>query len=445
MKYRMMNFSRPIHHSPFTLPPLPIPPYICSTPMDKKKRFTLILVLGMITAIGPFSIDMYLPAFANIAEHLDTTVARVSLSLSSFFIGISFGQFVYGPLLDRFGRKKPLYVGLFIYMLTSAGCVFAQSVDMLIGLRFLQALGSCAGMVASRAMVRDLFSVKDNAKVFSKLMLVIGVSPIIAPTLGGFVTAAFGWQYVFVILTIMSIIILLAVYYGLPETQKPDPTYSLKPPAIIKNYLAVIKEPQFYTYAFTGAVAAAGLYAYIAGSPTVFLELFKVSEKQYGLIFALIAGGLIIATQVNSFLLRKYNSEQIIPVALFMQCLAGIGLFAWSLLGDISLFGTIALLLLYLSCQGFIFPNSSALSMAPFAKNAGSASALMGGVQMAIGAFSSVLVSYFSNDTALPMTAVMACSAVSSFLILQVGTKIIRYKASKALVEEECVDMIGNS
>ena len=146
-----------------------------------------------------------------------------------------------------------------------------------------------------------------------------------------------------------------------------------------------------------------------------------------------------------SILLKKYNSEQIIPVALFIQCLAGIGFFTWSLLGDISLFGTVGLLMLYLSCQGFIFPNSSALSMAPFTKNAGSASALMGGVQMATGAFTSVLVSYFSNGTSLPMAAVMACCAITSFLILQVGTKIIRYKASKTLVEEECVEMIGNS
>lgn len=413
--------------------------------MAKQKQFTLILVLGMITAIGPFSIDMYLPAFGNMAEHLDTTVARVSLSLSSFFIGISVGQFIYGPLLDRFGRKKPLYIGLVIYLLTSAGCVFAQSVDMLIALRFIQALGSCAGLVASRAMVRDLFSVKDNAKVFSKLMLVIGVSPIIAPTLGGFVTTAFGWQAIFVILTVMALGIIIAVHYVLPETREADPGYSLKPPAIIKNFLAVLKEPQFYTYAFTGAVAAAGLYAYIAGSPTVFLEFYKVTENQYGLIFALVAGGLIIATQVNSFLLRKYSSEQIIPKALLVQCVTGIVLLAASLAGGVPLFATIVLLLVYLGCQGFIFPNSSALSMAPFAKNAGSASALMGGVQMATGALTSALVSFFSNGTALPMAAIMAACALSSLLILKTGTHIIRYKASRELVTKETVKTIGDS
>jgi MFS transporter, DHA1 family, multidrug resistance protein len=148
--------------------------------MTTKRKFLTILVLGMITAIGPFSIDMYLPAFADIAKDLDTSVGHLSLSLSSFFIGISLGQFIYGPLLDRFGRKKPLFAGLFIYLLASALCALVQSADMLIALRFLQALGGCAGMVASRAMVRDLFSVQDNAKIFSMLMLVVGISPIIA-------------------------------------------------------------------------------------------------------------------------------------------------------------------------------------------------------------------------------------------------------------------------
>lgn len=405
----------------------------------------MILVLGMITAIGPFSIDMYLPAFGNIAADLHTTVAHVSLSLSSFFIGISIGQFIYGPLLDRFGRKKPLYAGIGLYLVASALCAMATSADSLIALRFLQALGGCAGMVASRAMVRDLFDVADNAKVFSMLMLVVGVSPIIAPTLGGYITASLGWHYVFVVLTLMAAVILLAVHFILPESRAPDPGYSLKPGAIVSRFVSVIKEPQFYTYAFTGAIAAAGLYAYIAGSPSVFMEIYKVSEKQYGWIFALIAAGLIVSSQVNSFLLRKYKSEQIIRVALFCQSLTGIALFTASTYGWIGLDGTIILAMIFLSCQGFTFPNSSALSMAPFSKNAGSASALMGAIQMGIGAFTSMVVSILSNHTALPMTGVMAACSITSFCILMIGGKIIRYKATPEEVEEETVDMICNS
>ena len=187
----------------------------------KKSYFDIILILGLLTAIGPFSIDMYLPAFPAIAKGLNTSVAQVMLSLSSFFIGISAGQLIYGPLLERFGRKRPLYVGLVIYLFASAGCAFTQSVNALILFRFLQALGSCAGLVTSRAMVRDLFDVKDNAKVFSSLMLVVAVSPIIAPTVGGYVTAAMGWRYVFAALMIVDAAVLAAVFFLLPESKSP--------------------------------------------------------------------------------------------------------------------------------------------------------------------------------------------------------------------------------
>src|SRR6185369_12253325 len=183
--------------------------------LQAKDNVFLIVVLGLLSAIGPFSIDMYLPGFPAIAENLHTTVAHVSLSLSSFFIGISAGQFLYGPLLDRFGRKRPLYLGLIAYLLATVGCALATSVNALIVLRLLQALGGCVGMVASRAMVRDMFDVKDNAKVFSLLMLVIGVSPLVAPTLGGYLTAAFGWQSVFVVLSLLVAGILAAIHFTL--------------------------------------------------------------------------------------------------------------------------------------------------------------------------------------------------------------------------------------
>src|SRR5205823_14669626 len=271
----------------------------------RKKNFYLILILGFLTAIGPFSIDMYLPAFPSIARGLHTTVAHVTLSLSSFFIGISAGQLLYGPLLERFGRKKPLYVGLCIYLVASVGCAAAASVNALIVLRLLQALGGCVGMVASRAMVRDLFEVKENAKIFSTLMLVVAVSPIIAPTLGGFITAALGWRYVFAMLIIVGLIILTGVYFLLPESRKPDPNFSLRPRPIIKNFTGIIKHPQFYTYVLTGAISYAGLSAYVSGSPYVFMEIFRVSEKQFGWIFALIAMGLIGSGQINTVLLKN--------------------------------------------------------------------------------------------------------------------------------------------
>ena len=409
---------------------------------QSNKKFHLILILGLLTAIGPFSIDMYLPAFPDIAKTLNASVAEVMLSLSSFFIGISAGQLIYGPLLERFGRKRPMYAGLFIYLFASIGCAMATSVNSLIIFRLLQALGGCAGMVAARAIVRDLFEVKENAKIFSMLMLVVAVSPIIAPTLGGYVTSIFGWRYVFLILIGITLAIIAGVYFLLPESKKPDPDFSLRAGAITKNFIGIIKHPQFYTYTLTGAIAYAGLYAYISGSPYVFMEIFKVSEKQYGWIFSLIAMGVIGSAQVNNLALRKYSSEQVIKIATFCQSLVGVALAAMSYFGHGQLYGTIFLIFLFLCGQGFIFPNASALSLAPFPHTAGSASALMGAIQMGLGAGVSALVSILQNGTQVPMAAVMACCAITAFVIFLAGRKLIIYRQGIHAVEEEDVEMV---
>lgn len=398
--------------------------------MTKKKYIYLILILGSLTALGPFSIDMYLPGFIAIAKDLNTTVAEVSLSLSSFFIGISAGQLLYGPLLDRFGRKKPLYIGLALYILASFGCLAVNTIEGLIALRFVQAIGSCAAAVASVAMVRDLFPLKDSAKVFALLMLVLGVSPMLAPTAGGYLTAAFGWHSIFIALTIMGILVLLASIFWLPESYKPDTTLSLKPKPIILNFLSVIKEPQFHTYAFTGAAAIAGLFAYVAGSPLVFMDVYKVSDKMYGGIFALLSIGFIGSSNINSLLLRKYRSEQIVPTALLCQAIIGLLFLVGSMNDWLGLSGTIIMLFLFLSCLGFANPNASALSLAPFSKNAGSASALMGAITMGFGAIASLGVSFFNVRSAVPMVAIMAGTALLALCILLIGRKNITYRSS---------------
>jgi DHA1 family bicyclomycin/chloramphenicol resistance-like MFS transporter len=413
------------------------------TQQNENKQNYLILILGLLTAIGPLSIDMYLPAFPDIAKGLNTSVSSVMLSLSSFFIGISVGQLIYGPLLERYGRKKPLYFGLIIYAVAAIGCATTLSVNGLIVFRLFQALGGCVGMVAARAMVRDLFEVKDNAKVFSTLMLVVAVSPIIAPTLGGYITAYLGWRYIFGMLIIVISFILIAVYFLLPESKKPDTNFSLRPASIANSYLAILKNPQFAIYTFTGAVAYAGLYSYISGSPYVFMVIYGVSEKYYGWIFAIIAGGLISASQINNLLLKKFQSEQIVKAALFVQNSIGIILVTTSIIGVHNLYLTILLILLFLCCQGFIFPNASALSMAPFSKNAGTASALMGFIQMSVGALLSAMVSFLQNGTELPMTGVMATCSISASILYAFGKKRVINRASKILVEEEDVEMIS--
>lgn len=410
---------------------------------DKKKRTQIIIVLGLLTAIGPFSIDMYLPSFPEISKSLGTSVSQVMLSLTTFFLGISIGQMVYGPLIERYGRKKPLYFGLILYMISSIGCMTAISVESLIIFRLFQALGGCVGMVASRAMVRDLFEVKENAKIFSVLMLVVAISPIIAPTLGGYVTAAFGWRVVFGVLLLIILVILLSVYFLLPESKEADPGFSLKPGPIVKNFLYILKHPQFGTYAFTGAITYGGLSAYISGSADVFMNTFSANEKQYGWIFAIIAIGIISASQLNNLVLKYQSSENIIFYSMILQSVVGVSLVILSASGMISMASSIILIFIFIACQGFIFPNVSALSMAAFGHTAGSASALLGFIQMSVGATMSAAVSYFQNGTTLPMTGVMAFSSVLALLVYLLGRRMIINKASVILVEEEEVEMIN--
>lgn len=396
--------------------------------MTKKRYLSLILILGSLTALGPFSIDMYLPAFKSIAKYLHTTTDQVALSLSSFFIGISAGQLLYGPLLDRFGRKNPLYFGLGLYIVASIGCYFSTSLEMLIVLRFFQAVGSCAATVASMAMVRDLFPVEDNAKVFALLILVLGASPMLAPTIGSYVAAAFSWEVIFLILTIISVLILLAVIFFLPESYQPDPGYSLKPKPIIGNFLQVMKNSQFFTYSLSGAFAFAGLFAYVSSSPIVFIEVFKVSEKGFGWIFALLSIGFIGSSQVNSMLMKKFKSEQMVNVSLFSMVIISVIFLIGSLNGWFGIGGTIVMIFGVLSCVGICYPNTAALSLAPFTKNAGAASALLGAFQMAIGSLASVGITLIKSHSPLPMAGVMAASATVALLILLTGKRFIKNK-----------------
>lgn len=393
--------------------------------MTKKRYFFTVLILGSLTALGPFSIDMYLPGFPAIAKSLHTSTAEVSLSLSSFFIGLAAGQLLYGPLLDRFGRKKPLYIGLVIYLITSAGCYFCTDINMLIILRFIQAVGACAASVASMTMVRDVFPLDQNAKIFALLILILGASPMIAPTAGGYITEAWGWHLIFVVLGAMALGILLTVVFFLPESYRPNTSYSLKPRPIINSFLAVIKNPQFYTYAFAGAFSFASLFIYVAASPIVFMEVFKVSAKTYGWIFAALSIGFIGASQVNNLLLKRYKSEQIIWVALTVQVITALTFLIGGYYGWYGLGGTIGITFLMLCCVGTLNPNASALSLAPFEHNAGTASALLGAMQLGLGALMTLGIGIFKSQSSVPMAGIMSGTAVIGILILISGRKRI--------------------
>lgn len=407
-----------------------------------KKRTLIILILGLLSAVGPFSIDMYLPGFPAIAKDLGVSVDIVSYSLASFFAGICIGQLLCGPLLDRYGRKLPLITGLVLYILASIGCALSNNIWVLVGFRFLQALGGCVGMVAPRAVIRDVFPVEENAKIFSLMILILGVAPICAPTAGSFLISRFGWHSIFLVLTIIGILVLLLVIFKLPESRQPDPGYSLKVKPILSSFITVLKVPQFYTYSLMGAISAAGLFAYLAGSPFVFMELFGTSEREYGLIFAIIAAGLILCSQLNNLLLKKYTSEQVTLVTLSIQTLVGISLLTGTLFGWLNLYTTVAHIALFLSCQGFAFPNSSALSMAPFTSNAGTASALMGALQMAFGALAAAIIGISNPTSALPLAVIMACCAGIALLILLLGSMKIKYRSRKRDVAANALELV---
>lgn len=405
--------------------------------MTRKQYLLLIVLLGSLSTVSPFSIDMYLPAFPEIARDLSTSIASVQLSLTSYFIGIAAGQMLYGPLLDRFGRTRPLFVGLAVYVLASIGCAFTGSAESLIAMRFFQALGGCAGMVASQTLVRDLFPVNKVAQALSLMTLVVAISPMLAPAIGGYMTVAFGWHSVFIILAIITAALAIAGYFLLPRGRKPDPSISLRPKAVVKNFYGVMRQPQFLVYTLTGGFAAAAPFAYIAGSSDVFINQYGFTPQQYGWIFAWVAGIIIGCTQLNLFLLRKYTSQQVVKVNISVQALIGTLLLVGAYFGWFGSLGLIAMISLFLAGHGITNANANALALAPFTKHTGSAASLGGSFRMAMGGVASALVSAFHNDSAFPMIAVMVGCVLVGFIILVTAKITIRYRARRRDLEKK--------
>jgi DHA1 family bicyclomycin/chloramphenicol resistance-like MFS transporter len=407
--------------------------------MTRKEYSFTILVLGALCTVSPFSIDMYLPGFPAIAKDLNTSIDKVQLSLTAYLFGISAGQLLYGPLLDRFGRKLPLYIGITIYTIASLLCAITSSVEQLILMRFLQAVGGCAGLVSAQALVRDIFPVNKTAQAFSFLTLVVAISPMVAPTVGGYVTAAFGWHSVFVILAMLAALILFGAFFLLPDGKKADPTISLRPKSVLINFYTVLKQPQFQKYVLIGGISLAAPFAYIAASADVFMNIYHVSEREYGWIFALLAFAMIGSTQLNHFLLRKYKSEQIIKINLVCQTVVGIVMVTGTWLGWFSPVGLVAIMFVFFIGQGLTGPNSTALSLAPFVKHAGSAAALMGGFRMAMGGLVSAIVSLFHNGTPFPMVLGMFLCVITGLSVLMAGKIKKLYQVRKNRGKERVI------
>jgi MFS transporter, DHA1 family, multidrug resistance protein len=388
-------------------------------------RYLIIVILGALSTISPFAIDMYLPAFPQVATALHASTAQVSLSISSYFAGLAAGQLFYGPLLDRFGRKLPLYAGLILFIAASMLCLCSRTVEWLIALRFVQALGGCAAQVAGMAMVRDFFHANETAKIISLLILILSVSPLLAPTVGVFVAVHFGWQWVFIVLSAFVALMLVVSRWVLPEGHKPDRTVSLRLLPILRNYGSVLREPQFITYALSGAFAFSGLLVYVASSPIIFMEVFHVSAQQFGAIFAGLAVGFVGSNQINVFLLRKFSSEQIFRATLLVECPVATLLLAGTVCGWFGLPATLVLLFISLSSLGLAFPNAAALALVPFDCNIGSASAMLGFLQIGVSGLASASIGIFNSHTMLPVALILAATSWIGFVILLVGKRRI--------------------
>ena len=392
---------------------------------SKWQNFFLVFILGLLDTIGPFSIDMYLPAFPEIATDLHTTIQRVSLSVSTYFLGFAGGQILYGPLLDRFGRKKPLYIGLSVYIVVTIICGLSNSINALLVLRALQALSGCVGAVAALAMVRDFFPPEKSASIISLLILVIGLSPLLAPTAGSFVSDAFGWRYVFIVLAIIAFIVLMLVVFFLPKGQQPDTTISLKPRPIITVFKSILLKPQFYIFTLAGTFCFSGLFVYVAGSPGIFMDQFHLSAKAYGGVFALLSLGLIGCSQLNHSLTRRYKSEDIFQVSVFIQVIASVIYFVGVLNNWFGLAANIVLLFMIVSAAGLGYPNAAAVALAPFEKNAGSASALLGFIQLGVGGLISSGIGFFETKGSYPTSLIILITSILGLLILLAGKKYV--------------------
>ena len=376
----------------------------------------LILILGALSAFGPLAIDFYLPSFPTLARVFVTDVEHVQLTLAAYFAGLALGQLAYGPLADRYGRRGPLLFGVSLFVLASVACALATSLEALIAARFVQALGGCAGMVVSRAVVRDLCDPVNAAKVFSQLMLVMGVAPILAPLAGGLLLAQFGWASIFVCLAAFGALAALGVALWLPETlSRSAPRPPLR--GTLGRYLGLLRDREFLAYGLSGGVAMAGMFAYIAGSPFVFIELYGVPAEHYGWLFGSNAAGFILAAQVNARLMRYAGPGFWLRRIVWLYCASDIALLAVALFEPVALWPLLIPLFIGTAALGCIIPNASACSMAKQGHHAGSASALMGSLGFCVAAGASALVGVLHDGSAVPMALVISLCGLTAALL----------------------------
>jgi len=388
-----------------------------------KESKKLIFILGALTAFGPISIDFYLPGFGDMANDLKVMPSQLQYTLTSFIFGLSLGQLIYGPLSDKWGRKGPLLFGIVLFSMTSFLIAFCSSLKALIILRFIQALGSCVGMVITRAIIRDHFHAKEVAKVFSLILLIMGVSPIFAPMLGSQLLQFFNWRVLFVCLGVYGVLAFLGTLFVVKE--------SLKEPVAFKksflNYVDLFKDRQFMLASLITGTVMAAMFSYISSSSIVFMEIFQMSKNSYPLFFGLNAFGLIFASQVNVRLLNSYSINQILTGAINIFFINSLFLALVTAM-NLNLYWFEFALFLVISCIGMILPNITAKALEFQKHRAGVASALMGGLQFLIGSLGTFISASFADYGVWSMVLSLMIFVTISFLLYTFGLK--KYAAS---------------
>lgn len=379
----------------------------------------LVLVLGALIGVGPLSIDMYLPGLPAIGRELQADAAHVQLTVSAFFIGIAAGQLVYGPLSDRLGRRWPMLFGIVLYGLASAGCAMAQSIGWLIGLRTLQALGGCAGMVISRAVVRDRFEHHEVMHVLSMLMLVMGLAPILAPLIGGWVLGVGGWRTIFWVQAAFAACVGTAVLLTLPESRTEATAARARGEHPFQSYWSLLRQPRLVGYVLTGAFSGGGLFVYVATSPDIVIGHYHVPPQNFGWVFGLNAFGFIAASQLTARLARRVRSDTILRYSTWGAFAAAIALVFDSFTGFGGLIGFVVPVFLMMASLGFTQPNATAGALGVDPTRAGAVSALLGSTNFAGGALLAALAGLIRDGTARPMALVLTLSLALAVITLR--------------------------
>lgn len=389
------------------------------------KRLTLILILGSLAALGPLSIDMYLPAFPDMSRSFGASASSIQLSLTACMLGMALGQIIVGPLSDVRGRKRPLILALFAYLLASLACAFAPTIEVLIALRFVQGAAGASGIVISRAIVRDLFEGPELTKFFAALSLVNGTAPILAPIIGGQILRFGDWRVVFYLLAILSTLMLIAVAFRLPETLPVHHRVEGNLKTTFGTFGRLLSDRTFIGYAFAQAFAMGAMFAYISGSPFVLQNIYGASPQQFSFLFGLNGIGIILAAQTAGRLAGRVDSQKMMRIALTVVALAGICLFLALTLSD-SLILVMIPLFFVVSSVGMISTLGFTLAMQNYGSTAGSASALLGLLPMLVGSLVSPLVGVMGEDSALPMGLIIMtldCLALLVYTLLIVRRK----------------------